>query len=293
VGPDQRLAAIAARQRGLVTRAQALAAGLTSDQIAHRLRTGRLHPVHRGVYAVGHPTLPALGRELAALLACGPGSVLSHLTAAVLWGLLPDDASAPVHVTATRRHRRAPSGVVLHRCALDPRDVHRRHDLPLTSPARTLELLPATAVDDAVDQARARRLLTGAQLEELRRTTRRPALRAAVGDDHGFTRSQAERRLRALLDRAGLPRPRTNARLHGHEVDAVWPEHRLVLEVDSWAHHSSRAAFERDRARDAAHAAAGYRVVRVTWRRLVDRPEAVAVELALALRPAEPTPRRG
>ncbi len=114
-------------------------------------------------------------------------------------------------------------------------------------------------------------------------------------NDHGFTRSEAERLLKALTARAGLPQPLTNTRLHGREVDALWPAERLIVEVDSYAHHSSRSAFEADRARDATHAAAGYRTLRVTWRQLTETPELVAARLAaaLAVRPAEPTARRG
>ena len=295
--PDEVLAAFAAGQHGLVMRRQALDAGLSRDHLAHRLATGRLHRIHRGVYAVGHPTLPPLGRLLAALMACGWGSVLSHLTAAVLWALLEDDGG-PIHVTTTQRHRRPPDGVILHRTHLEPSDIRHRHGLPLTSPARTLELLPAHSLDEAVDAARATRLVTSAHLEALRTTTRRPALREALGDDHGFTRSEAERLLLALVTRAGLPRPLTNTRLHGREVDALWPDHRLIVEIDSYTHHSSRTAFEADRHRDATHTAYGYRTLRITWRQLTQRPEAVAAQLALALQvpncrsPASPSPGR-
>ena len=266
--------ALAGRQRGLVRREQLVDAGLTRSAIAHRVRTGRLRRVHPAVYTI--TTL-----EL-------------HLTAAILWRLLPDDGG-PIHVITTQRHRRAPDGVILHRSHLDPHDVRHRHGLPLTSPVKTLEHLPSHSLDDAVDAARATRLLSSTQLEHLRTTTRRPALREALGDDHGFTRSDAERHLLALVTRAELPRPQTNTRLHGHEVDALWPDHRLIAEIDSYAHHASRTAFEADRRRDAAHVAAGYRTLRITWRRLTRRPEAVAAQLAatLALTPAEPTPRRG
>ena len=292
--PDEAVLRLALRQRGVVTRRQLVEAGLTRSAIAHRVRVGRLRRIHPAVYAVGQLPLPPLGLELAALLACGPGAVLSHLTAAVLWRLL-DRYTGPVHVTTTATHRRAPDGVTLHRCRLEPTDVRTRHGLPLTSPARTLELLPDHSLDDAVDRARAQRLLTSKQLDDLAATTRRPALRDAISDDHGFTRSRAERRLKALVARAGLPAPLTNVRLNGHEVDALWPAERLIVEVDSYAHHASRRAFEDDRARDATHAAAGFRTLRVTWRQLTGRPELTAARFAaaLALRPAEPTARRG
>ena len=286
--------ALASRQRGLVMREQLVEAGLTRSAIAHRIRTGRLRRVHPAVYTIATLELPLLARALAALMAAGPGSVLSHLTAAILWRLLPDDGG-PIHVINTQGHRRAPDGVVLHRTHLESKDIRHHHGLPVTSPTRTLELLPSHSLNDAVDQARAGRLLTSAELRALTTTTRRPALREALGDDHGFTRSQAERLLLKLVTRAGLPQPLTNTHLHGHEVDALWPDHRLIVEIDSYTHHSSRAAFETDRLRDATHTAHGYRTLRITWRQLTRRPEAIAARLAaaLALTPAERTPRRG
>lgn len=207
-----------------------------------------------------------------------------------MWGLVRDHAG-PVHVIATVTHRRARHGVILHRCVLDRQDIRARHGLRLTSPARTLEHLPNHSLDDAVDRARAHRLLTSRQLAELAATTRRPA----IADDHGFTRSEAERLLKALTARAGLPQPLTNTRLHGREVDALWPAERLIVEVDSYAHHSPAA-----RSRPTAPA------TRPTPPPATGRcaspgassprhPELVAARLAaaLAVRPAEPTARRG
>ncbi|CAA9476609.1 MAG: hypothetical protein AVDCRST_MAG30-510 [uncultured Solirubrobacteraceae bacterium] len=274
---------MAARQRGLVTRAQLLGAGLTADEIAGRLRAGRLHAVHRGVYAVGHPALAPPAAEQAALLACGPGSVLSHLTAAVLWELLPA-AGLTIHVTVTGgRVPRPPAGVRLHRAdALEPA---RREGLPVTTPARTLLDLAATAkapqLARALNEAQIRRLISVDALSSAaagRRGAR--ALRTALEDHHGYTRSRAERQLLALLKRAELPRPRTNVPLEGFEVDAHWPEARLVVEVDAYGTHGSRTAFERDRLRDARLQAAGFRVLRITWNQLNETPEAVVAALA-------------
>jgi very-short-patch-repair endonuclease len=104
----------------------------------------------------------------------------------------------------------------------------------------------------------------------------------------GFTRSEAERRLKQLCKQAGLPIPRTNARVAGYEVDAYWPAHRLIVEVDGWQYHRTRQAFERDRRKDAALTAAGNRVVRITWRRLTTETISLSAQFGvlLALRPA-------
>ena len=103
-----------------------------------------------------------------------------------------------------------------------------------------------------------------------------------------FTRSEGERRLKALCRAAQLPAPRMNARVAGWEVDAYWPAHKLIVEIDGWRYHGTRAAFERDRRRDAALMAAGYRVVRITWRRLTKGPHSVTAQLGalLTVRPA-------
>lgn len=268
---DHLIARLASGSRGLVTRARLLDAGLTPRQIERRLASGHLHPLHRGVYAVGHTALPPFARELAALLACGPTAHLSHRTAAVAWYMLPP-APGPIHVTVSGSHRRGPVGVHLHRTTRP--DATQRDGLPLTSALRTLADLASTGspeLDRAVNEAIIRRLATP---DELRRFT---------PDAATPTRSEAERRLLALIRRAGLPRPETNVRVSGHEVDALWKAQRLVIEVDGYAFHGSRAAFERDRARDADLLAAGYRVLRVTWRQSTEQPEAVAARLGAAL----------
>jgi very-short-patch-repair endonuclease len=282
--PDRAVSTLAARQHGVVTRAQLLALGLSRHAIAHRLTAGRLHAVHRGVYAVGHRALSARGGSMAAVLACGPGAALSHRSAAVLWNLLPP-ADHPTHVSAPSR-RRAPAGVRLHH-SLTSELVH--HDaVAVTTPARTILDLAATAswqdLARALEQARLLRLVTDA---ELRRKSHdrpgAPALRELLAHEPSLTRSEAERRFLRLLRHAGLQAPCTNTRVAGHEVDALWPQARLVVEVDGFAFHSSREAFERDRERDAALQAHGYRVLRVTWRQLAVRPEAVAARVGAAL----------
>ncbi len=276
---------LAGRQRGLITRRQLLACGLSSSAIDWRLESGRLHGVHPGVYAVGHGVLAPWGRELAALLACGPGSGLCLLDAAVVWELAAADPQQPVHVTVTGSHRRGASGIVVHRARHV--ELTRRHGLPVTTPRQTLLDLAAAghpALPRALNEAQVCKLVS---LDALLTFARgRPGARALgelITDAPGYTRSQAEIRLRALIRRAGLPRPQTNARAGRYEIDALWPDHRLAVEVDGYATHSTRRAFERDRIRDADLQAAGYRILRITWDQLTRHPEAVAARLATAL----------
>ena len=277
--PDEMVARLAGRQRGVVSYEQLLACRLTARAVAHRVRTGRLIRIHRGVYAVGHAALPPLGRETAALLAMGPAAVLSHHTAAWLWELLPLPAEVELMLASGRRDSR--DGITVHRTThLPPSDIRRRQHLPLTSPARTLlDIQGSPELEAALSQALLNRLIRPEPLLD----RGGPALRALLEGGPSPTRSQAERRLLALVDAAGLPRPETNVHLHGWEVDALWRDARVVAEVDGYAFHASRAAFERDRARDAALQAAGYRVVRITWRQLTDRREALVARLAATL----------
>ena len=280
----------------MVTRAQLLGVGIASGAINRRVRSGRLHPVHRGVYLVGHAVMVDGARELAAVLACGAGAVVSHLSAATLFQLLPYPAKPrPVDVTVPGgRDPARRAGIRIH-CvgSLDRRDTRTLRGIPITAPARTLldlgSILPPYLLERTVAEAEVRRLARRRDfLDQLdrnrgRRGTR--VLRRVLDLDGGpaFTRSKAERLLLKLVRAAHLPVPETNARIEGYEVDFVWREHKLVVEFDSFQFHSPRARFERDRARDAELAAAGYTVIRVTWRQLVDSPEAVVARIAQAL----------
>lgn len=300
--PDERVAAIAVRQHGLVTLAQLRAAGLRRGAVALRVRAGRLHPVHRGVFAVGTPPLAPLAREAAALLACGPGAVVSHDSAALLWGIA-ERPRRPVHITVRGPHRRRHEGVRPHIApTLADEDVDRRHGLPLTSVPRTLLDLAASLGERdlrwAVEEARVQRLLRDGELAAVldRYPRRRGAARvrrvaAGIEREPVLTRSEAERRLLDLLRSARLPLPRANAGLRGSERDFHWDRHRLVVEVDGFASHGTRSAFERDRRRDAELQAAGLRAVRITWRQLVDEREAVVALLARLL--VDPPPDGG
>jgi very-short-patch-repair endonuclease len=280
--PDVVVGRVAGRQHGVIGVGQLLAAGLTRAGISHRVKTGRLHRLHQGVYAVGDTALPPLGPETAALLACGPGAVLSHWSALALWGL--GRADTAVHVTITEGQRRNRPGVVVHRPAsLDPRDVGEKERLRMTRPARTiLDLanhMSAAALERVVAEALARRLVTTTELE--RRGGER--LRAILDRGPRLTRSAAERKLLSLVRDARLPRPETNVKIHGYEVDALWRSERLAVEFDSYAFHGSRLAFERDRGKDLVLDVRGLDVIRVSWRQLTNEPLAVAAAIARRL----------
>jgi very-short-patch-repair endonuclease len=250
--------------------------------------------MHRGVYVVGHRAFAELAPEAAALLACGRDAVISHTSAARLWKMAPQDDDDEVHVTLVGRTRRSQRGLRVHWTSrLDPVDVRQFHGLRVTAPGRTVLDLAAfgwQCAEDAFVEAHARRLVSRGDLEAvMRRAGSRPGittLRQLI-DAHrsGFTRSQAERELLKLIRAARLPEPQVNARVLGYMVDLCWPDQRLVVEVDGFAFHGHRLAFERDRSRDARLIAAGYRVLRVTWLQLVNQPLAVIANIAAALRP--------
>jgi very-short-patch-repair endonuclease len=288
---------IAARQRGIVARSQLLDAGLSRDAIGRRLRAGRLHSIHRGVYAVGHAVLVSGARELAAVLACGPGAVVSHASAARLFKLLPHPAQpGPVHVTVVERDCGHVKGITIHRVrSMGPDEVGTLAGIPITSPARTILDLAATdkqTLEQALAEAHAQRLEPRARLLPLldrypRRRGMR-TLRALLADDDGarLTRSEAERRFLRLVRRARLPAPETNVRLGAYEVDFLWRDQRLVVEVDGYWFHSSRQAFERDRAKEAELRNRGLRLRRFSWRQVTADPEATIADLARELGPA-------
>jgi very-short-patch-repair endonuclease len=276
-----------------VQRAQLLDSGVSRHTITTGIANGHLHRVHRGVYLVGHTALAPLAREQAALLACGDGAVVSHWSAAYVWGLT-ERCPDLVHVTLVGRRCRPKDGICVHTTArLDRRDIRRRRGITLTAPARVLVDLAADAtlrqLEELVGEARVNGLLREGDLEN---TLERAGAKAGVAQARAFlqaesepslTRSKAERLMRRLVQRAGLPTPRTNARVAGYEVDFVWPAQRVIVEIDGYRFHGHRSAFERDRRKGLALAGAGYTVIRISWRQLVHDPLLVAAELARAL----------
>jgi very-short-patch-repair endonuclease len=293
--PEERAAVIASRQQGIVTRAQLFGAGFRKGAVDGMLARGRLHAVHRGVYLLGHPVPPPLAREFAAVLACGRGAVLSHAAAGAVWGFHRRGGDEAVDVTVTARNCRPRPGIRTHRVAsLHSLDRRRRNEVPITAPARTLldlaAVLHPNALERAVAEATASHLV---RMSDLRDALDRappgrpgsPALRALIDDPGGaaLTRSEAEARALALIRRAGLPAPEANVRVGGFEVDLYWRDAGLIVEIDGFAYHSSRSAFERDRDRDARLQLSGNTVIRITWRQLETAPEAVVATLARAL----------
>jgi very-short-patch-repair endonuclease len=282
---DQALTAIAARQLGLVTTKDLAAAGIGRGALARRVAAGHLRPLHRGVFVLG-PVLAPNARELAAVLSCGDTAVLSHHTAAALWGIR-SPTYGDVDVTITRQLRPR-HGVRLHRVrALDPHDVTRRHGIPVTTPSRTLldlsSVLDRHSLARAVEEAEVQRLVCrDALLDRCRARRGAATLRAVLESAAGpaMTRSEAEARLLALIRAARLPAPETNVRIGGYEVDFLWREQRLVVEVDGFAYHSTREAFERDRRKDADLQTLGLRTTRVTYRQIAHEPLATIARLA-------------
>jgi Protein of unknown function (DUF559) len=281
--PDIRVARLAARQWGALSLTELLACGLTRREVSVRVAGGRLHPWHRGVYAVGHANLPLEGRFLAAVKACGPGALLSHYAAAALYGFLPWDDRHP-EVTVQSSGTRVHKGIRVHRTStLDPRDLARCAGIPVTSPARTLvdlaSIVPYRALRRAVRQAQSLRRVGIRQLAEIldrlggRRGVRNLGLVIATGP--APTRSELEDLVLDLMLAGGLAHPYVNVPLvlAGRRVvpDFRWPEQRLVVEADGAAWHDGKLAREDDAERQALLEAHGERVVRVTWDQAIRR----------------------
>jgi putative AbiEi antitoxin of type IV toxin-antitoxin system len=288
----QRLADLATRQHGVVSIRQLRRLGYSSSGVSRAVRNGTLHPIHRGVYAVGHIDIPLYGRCIAAVMAGGPDALLSHYSAAWMWGLSKSHP-APFHVTApSPRHARPP--LVLHHARnLTPEDRARRERVPLTAVPRTL--LDQAAV---VPQRRLRRLIE--RTEELRLfdlvAVERLLTRTVGHPGHGplrgaitlyrrprFSRSELEREFLAAVERAGLPGPLSDWVELGYELDVYWLEHRFAVELDVFETHGTREAFERDRLRQEDLKLAGIELIRVTGPRFEREPEQVICRVARLL----------
>jgi very-short-patch-repair endonuclease len=285
---DRVIGALAARQWGVASRGQLLEAGLSPTAVRHRVRGGHLLRLHRGVYAVGHARLRREGSWLAAVLAVGPGAVLSHRDAAGLHDLRPAN-HARIDVTTTANRPDEP-GIQVHRTrSLDAQDITTLSGIPVTTVARTLVDLAYTVPYDhlakAVREAERQRTfdLRNVQAALARTRGRRGpghgALKAAIAECAAFeqhhTRSPLEDAFLRLVRGNGLPLPSTNALVEGFQVDAVWRTQHVAVELDGWTDHQTRRAFEADRERDAVLMAAGWRVIRVTHRQLTERPDRV------------------
>ena len=285
--------ALAARQHGVVTRAQLLRAGVAPDVLDRRAKRRQLRRVHQGVYLVG-PIVALRAREMAAVLASGAGAVLSHWSAAQCWPLVPACEQPGMHVLVAGHRPAARRGINVHLVgALSANEITTHDHIPITTPARTLLDLAGCVevreLERALAEAFALRLTSAAELGVLLgRHTRRPGarrLQIMLQPDArpALTRSQAEEEFLMLIRKADMPDPESNVRLEGYEVDFYWRAERLVVEIDGRAFHSSDRTFESDRRRDAALLAAGLRVMRVTWRQIVKEREALLARLIRAL----------
>jgi very-short-patch-repair endonuclease len=271
--------------------------GLGGRAVRHRAASGRLHRIHRGVYAVGHRILSERGRWMAAVLGCGPEAVLSHRSAAALWGLRPD-AGQCIDVSVPRTSARERTGIRVHATkTLRPADLGVRDGIPCTSVARTLldlaDLLDRRGVDRAVEQAEMLRLFDARGVDEVlagaagRRGARVLHQVIVEATERGIAASELEENFLALCRHAALPQPEVNAWLLLDEgaikVDFLWRAEQLVVETDGRASHGTRRAFERDRRRDQRLLVAGFKVVRFTWRQVAREHNAVAATVGALL----------
>jgi Transcriptional regulator, AbiEi antitoxin len=291
VPTHQPLADLADRQHGVVSLRQMQRLGYSRDAVSYAARAGRLHRVHRGVYAVGHRRLSWHGHCLAAVLACGSHAVASHFSAAWLWGLLPSRPTANHVVTPTRRHARAEMRVHYARLTGDDRVV--REGIPITALPRTLldlaPLISRNRLDRLIERAEELRIFDLRQLDSLleRSAGHRGVdpLRRAVAiyrPEPAFSRSGLERRFLALVRASDLPVPSLNYVVAGWELDAYWKAERFAVELDVYETHGSRRAFEEDRRRHEELKLAGIEMIRLTGRR-IDREPTEVVERVAAL----------
>ena len=294
---DRAIAELAGKQHGVVARRQLLGLGLSGSAIDHRCDRGRLHRLHRGVYTVGSSLVSREGKWIAAVLASGRGSALSHHSAAALWGL-QSNSSRAVEVTTTGSVRSRP-GIRRHAARLQADEVTVEQGIPVTTVPRTLFDLAAVSSVDVVEHALREseylRLYDHLSLPDLlARYPGRPGcrivrecLRRRADLPAGRVRSWLEREFLPFLGRNGLPRPQLNVWLQvggrSIQVDCLWPERRAIVELDGFAGHGTRVAFREDRARDRKLRVAGYGVTRITPEQLDDEPEALAADLRVLL----------
>jgi predicted transcriptional regulator of viral defense system len=282
------LAELAKEQYGVVSFRQLRGLAFSKGAIGRAREAGRLHQLHQGVYAVGHTALTDQGRCMAAVLACGPRAVLSHQSAAWLWGFLPACPIKPeVSVPNSGRPR---AGIRAHRVApFDLVEFGKSERIPVTSKARTLLDLAAARrgrrLQQSIEKAKRLNRLDLGEVDDLLRRKRGAAgtrrLREAVEiyRDPAFSRARSELLFLDLVKRAGLPRPALNTFVAGHEIDAYWEMERFAVEVDGWDTHRTREAFEADPLRQEDLMLAGIDSIRVTARRIEREPRVVGQRL--------------
>ena len=294
---ESRIARLAERQYGAVSRRQLLGLGFSRREIEARINAHRLNRLHPGVYTVGHRVIPREGRWMAAVLASGPDAVLSHWSAAALWMIRPNSRTG---IDVTVPHRSRSSDLIRRHISQVPADERTIEEgIPVTTVPRTILDLAATEPTDLVEnllrESEFLQLSDRLSLPDLierypgRRGIRKVslALERLREDPPGRRRTALEERFAPFLRQHRLPLPRFNdwilLRDKRFQVDCHWPDLRQIVELDGWDGHSTRTAFREDRARDRRLAAAGYPVTRLTWNQLDDEPAEIAADLRLLL----------
>jgi len=257
---------LARRQHGVLTRGDLLGLGFSAEAIKHRVRKGRLHPVARGIYAVGRKELPREGRWMVAVLACGPGAALSHRSATALWGF-GEEHQDYIDVSVRRASEARLRRIRCHRRpSLPSQSITKRLNIPLTNPVRTfLDLATVTGpktVERAINEADKIDVIDA---DSLRRAlddySGQSGIRLLrhVLDKHTFRLSdeELERLFRPIAAAADLPVPLTKQMVNGFEVDFFWSDLGLVVETDGWRYHRTPSAQTRDALRFQTHTAAG------------------------------------
>jgi hypothetical protein len=297
------LARLAGRQHGAVAGWQTDAIGLDGWWLGRQVERQRLHSISEGVYAVGHRALSRRGLAVGALLRAGPGSALSHMSAARMWGLVAPSTGGAIHVSVARR-RGLPSteDVDIHRPRRLPTShvvIHR--GLPVTTPERTIrDLLAKSTVAEITRMLEQAVTVLGRDPDELHAWAKTlnntrglnklfEALDHVVGP--ALIRSELESKFRSLCQTYGLPMPETNVKLGPWEVDALYRDACVAIELDSWRFHGGRWQFHRDRRKGLALNRMGFEVVRLTWAQIKNEPDEVASTLRVVL--ARATTRRG
>jgi very-short-patch-repair endonuclease len=285
---------LAAKQHGVVPHWQLLKLGFSRDDIRGLAARGHLHRLYRGVYAVGHRRLTTRGRWMAAVLACGPEAVLSHRAAIALWDLRPIPGG-PIDVTVPGRSRQGQDGIRIHNVRrLHPDDCTTLDGIPVTTLHRALldyaEVARFQQLRHAIDAAERLDRLDGHELERLYARSKgrhglKP-LKSAVAKLRGsppWTQSELERQFLALIREAGLPEPQANVFVEGFLVDFWWPQSRLVVELDGYRFHKDRRKFEDDRLQDTKLQLAGCMTIRVTQRRIENKPRELLADVRRGL----------
>jgi very-short-patch-repair endonuclease len=286
---DRKLAELAGKSHGVVTRAELLASGITPEEIRTRLSRGALISIHRGVFRVGHAAPSLEARFIAAVKACGPGALLAGRAAGHLLHLLRRPPSLPEVLTARNRH---PAGIRVTRCRLiDPRDRTLWRGVPVTTVPRTVVDLAAVLdpprLARAFHQASVRHRVKTETVERiLDRRHNWPGsreLRRVLGGDEPVTLSRLESSFIAAVRQSRLPLPQANVRAGAHYVDCRWPHHRLTVELDGYRYHATRHSWEHDRQREREARARGEEFRRYTWLDVIEDPEPMLADLRALL----------